>query len=125
MKKGIPKKGAASGVRPARGVSTRSSRQSSPALTMAEVMEDIATERARVRRLIKAGKFRDSLDSTALSGSDKLAIVTEELGEVAKEVVEMREDRDYSLTRRRKLRTELTQLAGTAIAWLRTPGAWV
>lgn len=89
---------------------------------MAQVMEDILEERARVRQLIRTGKFKHSTNSTRISNSDKLAIVTEEMGEVAQEVHEIEINGDRSEERRVKLRKELTQLAGTAIAWLQTPG---
>ena len=93
-----------------------------PRRTFADILDDIMEERGRVRKLIKAGKFKHSTDSLGISNSDKLAIVTEELGEVAQEVHEIEINGDRSPARRKRLVKEITQLAGTAIAWLQTPG---
>lgn len=88
----------------------------------ARVLDHITAERARQEELVRSGKLPFSCaDSMVLAGGDpgvKLAILTEEVGEVAKEVYERSvfdsDDEDPDT----KLRTELVQVAAVAVAWL-------
>lgn len=81
----------------------------------------VGTERRRQDELKAEGRFRFTLaDELGLRPTEKLALLAEELGEIATEVntlVGMRQARD-SLGTRAALRTELLQLAAEAVAWI-------
>lgn len=87
---------------------------------MLEVFELIARERVRQRELLAAGRFKHCCDSREISNFQKLAIATEELGEVAREIFEMHDKNDFSPERKAALRAELVQLAAVTVAWLET-----
>jgi len=93
--------------------------QNSP--VMMAVFELIAQERICHRQLQAAGKFKHGCDSLEISSCFKLAVLTEELGEVAREAYEMHEHNDFTPERRAKLRQELVQVAAVTVAWLETP----
>jgi len=88
---------------------------------MLEVFELIAKERTRVRRLQAEGRFKLSTDSPLISNGLKLAIVMEEMGEVAREIFEMHDKASFTTEAKDRLRKELVQAAGTLVAWLETP----
>lgn len=81
----------------------------------------VGTERRRQDDLRDAGRFAFTLaDPLGLHTSAKLALLTEELGEVAKEantLAGMRQARG-TLGTRQALRVELVQLAAEAVAWI-------
>ena len=86
------------------------------------VLGRIIAERRRQEELAKAGKLPFTCADPLLdSGGDhalKMAVLMEEVGEVAKEVYERSvyevEEEDPNA----KLRTELVQVAAVAVAWL-------
>ena len=77
-------------------------------LSRKEVFNDIDAERNLQIR--KWGLAINRVEDPDSSNTWKLAVLTEELGEVAKEVVDG--------SNRIKLRNELTQVAAVAVAWL-------
>jgi NTP pyrophosphatase (non-canonical NTP hydrolase) len=84
----------------------------------------IGKERRRQNRLKHEGRFLYTCADDGLSPAEKLACLTEELGEVAKEVLTreghaLAKDTQGSLE---GLRKELTQVAAIAAAWLETLG---
>ena len=88
--------------------------------TITAVLESIRLERARQEQLCKAGRFpvtpaapRDS--HPAASESAKLAVLLEEVGEVAREVNEALIDGNRRSPL--KLYDELVQVAAVAVAW--------
>jgi len=93
--------------------------KNSPA--MLDVFGLIAVERLRVRRLQAVGKYKFSTNSPTVSNGLKLAIVMEEIGEVAREIYEMHDKDDFTPQAKNRLRKELVQAAGTLVAWLETP----
>jgi len=82
----------------------------------------IAAERARQEELVRTGKLPFSCAEPMLeAGGDhavKLAILTEEIGEVAREVYERSVFESPDDDPDAKLRTELVQVAAVAVAWL-------
>lgn len=91
-------------------------------MTRDSIWLDIITERYRQKRLLAAGKFdRDmAASSDVLTPAEKLAVCSEEFGEVARIVCE-------SLTHTgpraapldtEHLREELVQLATCCVAWI-------
>jgi len=75
------------------------------------VLADVRAERLRQEDLVAAGAFRWTCASRdpEITDSYRLAVMTEELGEVARHVVEE--------TSGPALREELVQLAAVAVAW--------
>lgn len=73
--------------------------------------------RTRKVLAISAGKLTFACDSPIASDHRKMSALTEEVGEVAKECLDS-EVRDKKAQARIRLRTELTQVAAVAIAWL-------
>ena len=100
----------------------------------AAIFPDIIAERAYQESLVDAGKFKWTCadNNVDLGGpykrhitfSDKLSVLGEEFGEVAREVTEdmIAADRIMATTIRgeirKKLRKELIQTAAVAIAWI-------
>lgn len=80
----------------------------------------IAVERMRQERLRQTGRFRFTAASRDCPDGLRLAILTEELGEVARVLCErdMLSDEQDLLVARRELRTELVQVAAIAVAWV-------
>ena len=76
------------------------------------VLDDVITERLRQEELNKEGKFSHTC-ADAAPDTEKLAILAEEFGEVAKEVCE-RLNRPAD---RFALYTELIQTAAVCVAW--------
>lgn len=69
----------------------------------------ISRERARQEELKAAGKFGDTPASHTMIDDRKLTILTEEVGEVARAIL----DGKHS-----EVRTELIQVAAVAVSWL-------
>jgi hypothetical protein len=72
------------------------------------VLRDVAVERQHQEHLKLAGKFRFTCADRGLSDPERLAILAEEFGEVARDVVERGEG----------LRRELIQIAAVCVAWI-------
>jgi hypothetical protein len=93
-----------------------------------QVLHDIIDERARQEKLKASGKFHWTLADDRVH-EDKLAVLAEEFGEVAKNVVDFtifkdgyaRENEPFPLHRTRFylqiIRTELIQVAACCVAW--------
>lgn len=78
---------------------------------MHRALQDVGVERYRQESLV-GSKFVSSCATTgadAMHDADRLAVLAEEFGEAAREVVECD---------RAKLRTELVQVAAVAVAWI-------
>lgn len=81
---------------------------------------NVKHERFEQERLKAEGRFRFTCADSELSHGEKLAILTEEVGEVAQQVLEQPDRRlafDTSGSRA-ELRKELTQVAAVAVAWI-------
>lgn len=87
----------------------------SPAIM--DIFALIAQERSRQRELFRKGKHQFRVCSPIISDGLKLAVLTEEVGEVAKEVNE-NAHRASTPRRREKMETELVQVAAVAVAWI-------
>jgi NTP pyrophosphatase (non-canonical NTP hydrolase) len=92
-----------------------------------DVLDDIHRERARQEELCRKGKFPHTAATDALTMPEKLAVLAEEFGEVAKEVTEainVRVLRGSELTvpQRQALRAELIQVAAVCAAWAESLG---
>lgn len=74
-----------------------------------EIFDAISKERNRQRELKACGKFKWTCADTEPSRADKLAVLAEEFGEVARAVC----DEDAA-----NLRDELVQVATVAFTWL-------
>jgi hypothetical protein len=85
-----------------------------------EVMQQVLLERHNQDEMRDKGRFRYTCADDGLSDGDRLAILTEELGEVAR-AMQGQEHRRLSLhepvTSPSELRRELVQVAAIAIAW--------
>jgi NTP pyrophosphatase (non-canonical NTP hydrolase) len=79
------------------------------------VFQEVHAERERQEELKAAGRFEETCADPGMSDFERFAVLGEEVGEVAKAILE-------EAGRRRRgdddLRTELTQVAAVAIAWL-------
>jgi hypothetical protein len=93
------------------------------------VVNLIALERQRQENLFHGGAHHFSVASASVNHDRKLRVITEEIGEVAKEIDLLeaitkgqRESADSFSNRlkarREKLRKELVQVAAVAVAWL-------
>jgi len=101
-----------------------------------EVLLEISEERMRQESLKESGKFVFTCADKGLSEAEKLAVLSEEIGEVSKEVVELviglsklmklqmsNEARSAAIEEtikeyKVKARKELVQVAGVAVAWV-------
>lgn len=90
-------------------------------LLLLPALRSVVAERLRQRELLAVGRFKHTCDSREISNFHKLAILTEELGEVAREVFEMHDKNDFSPERKAQLKKELIQVAAVTVAWLETP----
>lgn len=82
-----------------------------------EVFTLVEAERNRQEQLKAEGKFLFTCADDAMADTERLAVLTEEVGEVAREVLELQnlveEKGDVD-----RLRTELVQVAAIAVAWV-------
>ena len=85
-------------------------------LPNAHLYEAIADERARQERLRIAGKFPFTCGDRTRSSLDKLPVLVEEVGEVARAVLQ--EHGTAVQDDARELREELIQVAAVCMAWL-------
>ena len=101
-----------------------------------EVLLEVSEERMRQETLKEQGKFLFSCADKGLSEAEKLAVLSEEMGEVSKEVVELVIDMSKLMKFRMtpearsaaiegaikeykvKARKELIQVAAVAVAWV-------
>ena len=81
--------------------------------TVSEVLHDVATEIYRQDTLARAGKFGGTHILPGGPDSDRMIVLIEEVGEVAKELNEIRAGQE---TPGRKYE-ELIQTAASAVAW--------
>jgi NTP pyrophosphatase (non-canonical NTP hydrolase) len=82
------------------------------------VLADIAAERARQDELRDAGRFEfTAADSPGLTNDQRLTMLTEELGEVAREVQNLGGTVHDGEASASKLYTELIQVAAIALAF--------
>jgi NTP pyrophosphatase (non-canonical NTP hydrolase) len=106
------------------------------------MFEMIAAERKRQERLKREGKFDATCadPTTVLSNTEKLAVLTEEVGEVARVILDRQVNNKersrelgpsyegydkwrYDGKTRRMLQDELVQVAAVAVAWLEALGS--
>jgi len=84
------------------------------------ILAAVSLERDRQERLKSEGKFPWTCDALGPSPEAKLAVLNEEVGEVANHVVERLIDpRRFD---RAKLQEELIQVAAVAVAWAESLG---
>lgn len=74
--------------------------------SMNRALTDVAIERDRQRGLLESGKIPFACEDPTIADAYKLAVITEEVGEVAKAMLEGT-----------NLREELIQVAAVAVAW--------
>lgn len=80
------------------------------------VLALVAAERERQEVLKRSGRFKHTCADTGLTDAQKLCILTEELGEVARAV---QEAADTAGDKHGKdLMEELVQVAAVAVAWV-------
>lgn len=79
-------------------------------------LEDVAREMARQVVLKKAGRFKFTCSDSGMSNAEKLAVLVEEVGEVARAVME--NARLANDVHGAELRKELIQVAAVAAAWV-------
>lgn len=77
-------------------------------------MAAVSAERDRQDRLKAAGRFTHTC-ADPMSNADRLIVLIEEVGEVARAIMP---DEDRPATWRRDLRAELVQVAAVAVAWV-------
>jgi len=85
-------------------------------MTIASVQEEVTREVARQFELKAEGRFKHSIGDAEMTPAQKLAVLTEEVGEVARAALEREglvNDKHDS-----DLRTELIQVAACAVAWV-------
>jgi hypothetical protein len=100
-----------------------------PMITTVNILEEVRQERLRQEQLKRDGKFLWTCADLGVSEDRKLSVLTEETGEVAKEIV------DYGISRDKyhlenlpfplhrdihflsRIRTELIQVAAVCVAW--------
>jgi len=83
--------------------------------TTREALGMVALERARQERLKADGKFPATCADAWMTPSEKLAVLVEEVGEVARHLCDAHQPNNLNT---QGLRDELTQVAAVAVAWL-------
>lgn len=79
------------------------------------ILDLVATERGRQERLKSEGKFAFTCADKDITHSEALSVLSEEVGEVAREINEgIGKDRYID---KRRLLKELIESAATAVAW--------
>ena len=80
-----------------------------------KVLDEVWKERARQEELCSAGRFRSTCASREMPAGDKLAVLMEEVGEVARAMSEASgaANDKHGV----HLREELIQVAAVATAW--------
>jgi hypothetical protein len=87
------------------------------------VLTDVGSERKRQLELKARGRFRYTLSDSGMSDSERLACLTEELGEVARaSLVRADMATDSIDASDQALRKELCQIAALAVAWMERLG---
>jgi hypothetical protein len=82
-----------------------------------KVLADVVNECSRQLQLKAAGRFAHAIGDPELTDPERLVILVEEVGEVARAVAE---DGGLANDKHNKfLRTELVQVAACAVAWVR------
>ena len=84
------------------------------------VLAEILDERDRQEHLKAAGRFVGTCADHELTNAEKLAVLVEEVGEVARALLSQ-PDRQLArdqLSNRECLRTELVHVATVAVAWI-------
>lgn len=79
------------------------------------ILIEVSLERERQEALCKAGKFPATCADPKQPDTDKLPILIEEVGEVARAMCEAIGATDVQSS---GLRTELVQVAAVAVAWI-------
>ena len=90
----------------------------SSASRTAFVIERVVKERRRQDELKAAGRFRFTCADYGMLDADKLCVLTEEVGEVAREVLSLATLVTDGAGKREALRQELVQVAAIAVAWI-------
>lgn len=85
-----------------------------------DVYEAIDNERLRQEQLKAAGRFLYTCADDGMKDAERLAVLMEEVGEVARAVLEL--SRLANDTHGKNLRKELIQVAAVVHAWLSAPG---
>lgn len=85
-----------------------------------EVLVEVLRERRRQEELRRRGKFPHTCAAREIGPADKLAVLAEEFGEVARHVCE--HAIDPARLDRMKLRKELVEVAAVAVAWAESLG---
>ncbi len=81
------------------------------------ILAEVFDERWRQERLRQEGKFPATCATpNGLLEADKLAVLSEEFGEVARHIVEARID--ASRRKPKELRKELIEVAAVCVAWV-------
>lgn len=84
-----------------------------------EVLFAVAIERRRQEELRAQGKFRTTCATPdGMTNAEKLCVLAEEFGEVARHCCE--EQIDPTRLDKRKLKKELIEVAAVAVAWAET-----
>jgi hypothetical protein len=80
----------------------------------------VGSERKRQERLKETGKFKFTCAGIEMTPAEKFAVLGEEFGEVAREVLTQPDDAIAHDTKgsREGLRSELIQVAAVAVAWV-------
>jgi NTP pyrophosphatase (non-canonical NTP hydrolase) len=81
-----------------------------------QALTDVAAERVRQEQLRHDGRFPYTCAGDGLTPAEKLAVLAEEFGEVAREISDARNCRTEPNPKR--LRAELVQVAAVAVAWV-------
>lgn len=80
-----------------------------------DALADVNRERNRQDDLVRAGRFPATCASKKLTDPQKLAVLVEEVGEVARAVLEL--GKLANDQHGKDLRKELIQVAAVAVAW--------
>ena len=80
------------------------------------VLEQVFKERCRQEQLKRAGAFKHSCADSELNIFEKLAIMMEEVGEVAQAALQVN-GLNSAHDSARNLKTELIQVAAVCVAW--------
>lgn len=84
-------------------------------MSTTEVLTSIAIERERQNRLVCEGKFNWTCATSRALPAEKLAVLAEEFGEVARHICE--QVIDNARYNPRELKKELIQVAAVCVAW--------
>lgn len=94
-------------------------------MSLSHALREVAAERERQVTLKESGRFQYTPSDEQVTDSQRLAMLVEEVGEVARNCLARANLVKDGEASDKALRKELSQVAAIAVAWMEALGGWV